>query len=205
MEENIENKELTTKEKILQIKKEHPDWSYDKISTLLDISISTISYYLNPQGKINNRKRTARNRKNNPLNHKIFHFTSYQAKESLRLRKKSFNRIDNGRKKTNGNKFKIKDLLEKIGTEPKCYLTGRAINLNNSSEYNLDHRVPVSRGGDNFLENCELACKQANQAKSDLTPEEFFQLCKEVLEYNGYIVTKKEAVGLDGTAPSFQS
>ena len=34
-----------------------------------------------------------------------------------------------------------------------------------------------------------------------MTPEEFFLFCKEVLEYNGYIVTKKENLGPIGNAP----
>ena len=41
------------------------------------------------------------------------------------------------------------------------------------------------------MENCELACQMANRAKTDMMPEELFSFCKEVLEYNGYIVTKK--------------
>ena len=35
-----------------------------------------------------------------------------------------------------------------------------------------------------------LACKEANMAKSDMTVDEFFNLCKEVLEHNGYKVNK---------------
>lgn len=35
---------------------------------------------------------------------------------------------------------------------------------------------------------------QANKAKSDLTPEEFFNLCIKVLTYNNYTVTKNTAI-----------
>lgn len=36
-----------------------------------------------------------------------------------------------------------------------------------------------------------LTCVQANSSKSDMTVDEYLALCKEVLEYNGYTVTKK--------------
>jgi 5-methylcytosine-specific restriction endonuclease McrA len=50
--------------------------------------------------------------------------------------------------------------------------------------------IPVSRGGDNSLENLGITCKAANQAKGDLTVEEFLKLCADVLTYNGFKVEK---------------
>ena len=78
--------------------------------------------------------------------------------------------------------FKVQDLIDKIGDNPVCYLTGRPINLEEGRFYHLDHILPKSRGGDNSLENCGLTCKPANQAKTNLTLEEFVQLCREVVE-----------------------
>lgn len=44
--------------------------------------------------------------------------------------------------------FGYKEALEHIGgLQTKCYLTGRAINIENSEEYELDHIIPVSKGG----------------------------------------------------------
>ena len=63
-----------------------------------------------------------------------------------------------------------------------CYLTGRPIDLNKSRSYHLDHIVPRSRGGDDSLDNCQIACREANQAKGDLLVEEFVALCKKVVE-----------------------
>lgn len=80
--------------------------------------------------------------------------------------------------------FTLKELKEKIGDNPKCYLTGRSIDLNDSSDYQLDHIIPTSRGGDNSLENCGIACSEANQCKRDLTDQEFIKLCKEIAAYN---------------------
>jgi len=80
--------------------------------------------------------------------------------------------------------FKVKDLLEKIGHNPKCYLTGRPINLMDGKSYHLDHIVPKNKGGSNTLDNCNIACKDANQAKGNLLYSEFILLCEEVLNYN---------------------
>lgn len=78
--------------------------------------------------------------------------------------------------------FKTKDLIERIEANPVCYLTGRKIDLEDGRSYHLDHIIPRSKGGDNSIDNCGLACKSANQAKTDLTLEEFVQLCGEVVE-----------------------
>ena len=80
--------------------------------------------------------------------------------------------------------FKPKDLLEKIGDNPVCYLTGRKIDLLDGKSYHLDHIVPKDKGGSNTLDNCNIACKDANQAKGNLLYNEFILLCKEVLDYN---------------------
>jgi len=78
--------------------------------------------------------------------------------------------------------FKAKDLLAKIGDNPICYLTGRPIDLSDGRSYHLDHIVPISKGGDNTLDNCNIACKEANQAKHNLSKDEFIKLCQEVLK-----------------------
>ena len=81
--------------------------------------------------------------------------------------------------------FKEKDLMNKIGDEPRCYWTGRKINLDNGKSYQLDHFVPKSKGGDNSLENCVLACKEANQGRSDITSEDYIKLSCEVAVHKG--------------------
>jgi CRISPR/Cas system Type II protein with McrA/HNH and RuvC-like nuclease domain len=81
--------------------------------------------------------------------------------------------------------------IEVVEGQTKCYLTGRAINIENSEEYELDHIIPVSKGGSCELTNMGIACVAANQAKKDLSVEEFIQLCKEVCENFGYEVKKK--------------
>jgi 5-methylcytosine-specific restriction endonuclease McrA len=78
-------------------------------------------------------------------------------------------------------KFSLQDLIDKIGNHPTCYLTGRPIDLSDGRSYHLDHIIPISKGGDNSLDNCEIACKEANQAKHNLSKDEFIKLCEEVI------------------------
>lgn len=87
--------------------------------------------------------------------------------------------------------FKDKDVIAKFGEQTHCYLTGRQIQLNQPRTYHFDHIVPKSRGGKNTIDNLGIACRDANKAKSNLTLDEFIQLCKEVLENNGYKITKE--------------
>jgi len=72
------------------------------------------------------------------------------------------------------------------GHDGKCYLTGRAIDINDPASFSFDHKIPVSRSGTNTLDNLGITCKQANQAKSDLTIDEFIQLCGDVIINFGF-------------------
>lgn len=76
------------------------------------------------------------------------------------------------------------------GTTTKCYLTGQTIDIL-KDDYNLDHIVPVSRGGTNDLKNMGITTPDANRSKSDLTLDEYLVLCKKVLENFGYTIIKE--------------
>lgn len=80
--------------------------------------------------------------------------------------------------------FKTQDLIDKIGDNPICYLSGRKIDLMDGKSYHLDHIIPKNRGGANSLENCNIACKDANQAKGNLLYDEFIILCQEILAFH---------------------
>jgi 5-methylcytosine-specific restriction endonuclease McrA len=87
--------------------------------------------------------------------------------------------------------FRWKDVIEKFGWETTCYLTGRKINLKEPKTYQFDHIVSISKGGSNTIDNLGICCRNANQAKHDMSVEEFLNLCKEILEHNGHVVEKK--------------
>jgi 5-methylcytosine-specific restriction endonuclease McrA len=68
------------------------------------------------------------------------------------------------------------------GQGGKCALTGRA--LDDTAE--LDHIVPVSRDGDNSYGNSRWLCRPVNQAKHNLTDDEFFEMCRQVTQSEAY-------------------
>jgi 5-methylcytosine-specific restriction endonuclease McrA len=90
--------------------------------------------------------------------------------------------------------FGVKEAKEKFIAHPFCYLTGAALSLDRLDQLQFDHRKPVSKGGDNSLDNLGFAKKEANQAKGDLTVDEFVALCVKVAEHNGYTVKKSLSV-----------
>ena len=79
-----------------------------------------------------------------------------------------------------------KEVLDKFGTNVKCYLTGRDIDIT-KDDYNLDHIIPVSKGGEGTIENMGFTIPIANASKSSMTLEEYLDLCEEVLRYHGRI------------------
>jgi len=144
--------------------------SYRLIAEQIKCSIGTVKYHLDPNFKESVKKRHKMNTK------KYYHM--YKGKYcTCGLSKK----VAFFFRKT-GRKFTTKDLRNKLGDNPMCYLTGIPINLDKTETYQLDHIMPRSRGGDNSLENCGLVTKEINLAKSDKTPEEFIALCRKVVE-----------------------
>ncbi len=64
----------------------------------------------------------------------------------------------------------------------KCAISGRKLTKENIS---LDHIVPLSRGGKNEPHNLRLVEHRINLALHVLTDQEFFDMCKSVVDYNG--------------------
>ena len=68
-------------------------------------------------------------------------------------------------------KFTIKQWREKIKYYGNCcYLCGKKLNKSNT---HLEHRIPISRGGTNWIANIAPACKKCNLSKHTKTEKEF--------------------------------
>jgi CRISPR/Cas system Type II protein with McrA/HNH and RuvC-like nuclease domain len=84
----------------------------------------------------------------------------------------------------------IEQIIERFSDNAICYLTGEPIDITKPRTYQFDHKIPVSKNGDNSIDNLGLCTKEVNLAKRDLTPDEFIALCKKVLVHQGYTVEK---------------
>lgn len=164
--------------------------SYGEIAKEVGCSKSTVAYHCNPKTKEGTIKRNARNRLSKPWARKL---ENYKNKTRLKSRVEKFQCREKGRlapMDSSSFDFCMDDVLEKFGMTPTCYLTGRKLDMKESDTYSFDHIIPASRGGDNSFSNLGITCQEANQAKFNLTVDEFLSLCKEILEYNGFEVKK---------------
>lgn len=168
--------------------------SYNAIAAKLGCSKGTISYYL---GSGQQEKARARRRKwklkQHPFLHKIEEFSSCKnwstslpssanLAKSLMYRVRKFSSM---KSKYHTPLFTLDQLLAKIGDSPRCYLTGKEIDIYDTRSYHFDHIKSRGMGGDNSLDNLGIATSAANQAKSNLPLDEFYQLCKMVVNHLG--------------------
>jgi len=165
------------KEQILQFRAEGK--TYNEIKNILGCSKSTISFHCGEGVKEKTNKRSKKYQVKNHFRKKLENF-----KTRYLYKKGNFE----GQEKST---ISEKDVIEKIGINPNCYLTGRKIDIADTSSYHFDHIVPSSKSINLSIDNLGIACRDANMAKNDMMLEDFIQLCVEVCENNGYQVIKK--------------
>jgi CRISPR/Cas system Type II protein with McrA/HNH and RuvC-like nuclease domain len=178
------------KEQILKLRSE--GLTYKEICDILNCSKSTVSYYCNDVYRKNAIERIKMNKEKNPLIKKTESFK--KEKRRLRVKCEHFQLRDNTYKgkrlpfDSEKLKFNWRDVMALLEENPRCYLTGDILDLENLNTISLDHKVPVSRGGDNTINNMGLCTKDANQSKAALTVDEYIELCKKVLTNFGYTI-----------------
>lgn len=187
--------------------------TYKEICEELGCSKSTVAYYCGEgqKEKTLDRQRVRRNNKiinridkfkaRKPSNGKYLLRDSWTTtKHSLQKRIRYFQARTTDRKifDFTNVEFTYADFVNVYGDTTKCYLTGRDIDLNQPESYRLDHVQPVAKGGDNSLDNLGIVCPQANAAKSDMTIEEFVQLCIDTLLNFGIIEESNNGSEEDG-------
>lgn len=62
----------------------------------------------------------------------------------------------------------------------RCALTGRTLQ---PEVANIDHIVPLAKGGQHVPANIQILHEQVNQAKNSMTQAEFIALCREVVAF----------------------
>jgi predicted transcriptional regulator len=187
------------KDKMLKLRSEN--LTYQQIADILGCVKSTVAYYLSDGVKEKSATRMRKRRKSHPYIKKAETFCAknrdgvsknqYYTKwqQLLTLKIQSFCRT-HGKGKYMSQEFNYQDVVNKFGEKPKCYLTGEQLDIQKPRTYHFDHKIPRSRGGNNTIENLGIATKIANQAKQDLTLEEFVSLCESVLTNFGYKIEK---------------
>lgn len=153
--------------------------TYPEIAQIVGCAISVVCYHC---GEGQKEKHALRQR----LNSKRYNHI-------MKRKKDNFMCVKGDRKgpdKRARSSCSSKEFQAHLEKHPFCYLTGRPIDLMAPSTWHCDHIVPVSKGGDNSLDNLGLTCKEANLAKANLSLEDFLSLCIEVLKHHGYDVNK---------------
>jgi len=194
MNERKPNKPFKNRKKdILRLRKK--GLSYRAIAKKLGCSTSIISYHCGKNQKEKFRVRLQGRSWKHKLTKKITSFKSRCTAEEYRTfrnKVKTFKRkIPRGGRPTPtssrvnniSKQFHAKDVINKVGKDPVCYLTGRKLNIKDTSSYTFDHRVPTVKGGTNDLENLEICSTEANHAKAGLLLEDFYSLCEEILAW----------------------
>lgn len=64
-----------------------------------------------------------------------------------------------------------------------CLYCRTPVDLTKRRRLNLDHRLPISRGGNADLSNMVISCGACNRAKGECTAEEFEQLRATVAQW----------------------
>jgi len=183
--------------KVQIIELRNQDKTYDQIADLLDCSKSTVCYHLGIGQKEKYATRRISNRaKQHPYGKKLEGFKSRNHNPTIfnypnrcQTNKLIYHKIrrffrDRKTNQVNDVTFTVQDIINKFGENPVCYLTGTPINIYQPRTYQFDHIVPISRGGDNSIENLGICTKLANLAKTNMTHQEFIQLCKQVVDYH---------------------
>lgn len=177
----------TLSDKIFELRSQNK--SYNQISKELNCSKGTITYYLSIDGKEKCNQRTRKRRSlQSPVLKKLIHFNSLSKPIKNNNKSKDlrflYRKLYTFNGKSANNMITEEQLLNKIGPNPTCYLTGLPIDLNKPHTYEFDHIIPRSRGGDNSIDNLGLCTKQANRAKGGMTKDEFINMCSLVHKFN---------------------
>lgn len=74
----------------------------------------------------------------------------------------------------------------------KCAICGKPVSF---SSMTVDHKIPLSQGGTNFMDNLQLSCLTCNLMKSGLSESEFYDRIKIVLSHHRFERLKEILIG----------
>ena len=89
-------------------------------------------------------------------------------------------------------KFSAKERLDIYRkTEGHCYLCGEFVDFDS---FEIEHHIPISKGGTNDLDNLYCSCFICNAIKRDIYPKEFMEKISQIFLYQ---MQKKYGDSLD--------
>lgn len=190
---------MSKKDKILILRSQN--FTYDQIAELVPCSKSLVAFHCNPATRTKAIERTKKYRQtNHPFKRKLENFRLSKKRATKKIQKdikkafrdkiRGFFRERKGNRMATKPTFTLQDVINKFGNNPKCYLTGQPIDIMKPDTYHFDHIIPVSKGGENTLDNLEIAVSTANFSKGNLLLEEYIELCKSVLTNFGYKINQ---------------
>lgn len=74
--------------------------------------------------------------------------------------------------------FTYEEIKELYNSTNKCFYCGREVKPF-TVDKQIDHKIPISRGGKNSIENMVICCKACNSGKCDKTDVEYKNYLKE--------------------------
>ena len=169
---------MTKKEQILELRDK--GFSYNEICTRLSVSKGTVSYHCGKGVKERQHERQMKPREDFLWKRAVIDWELHRDKDWFRKGKPT-------RKKALS---ELKGVIKEV-YDNKCYLTGRPLDMDDGTNLEFDHIIPKSKGGTNTLSNLGLCVKDANTAKGDMSVDELVDLCKDILQHNGYEIKKK--------------
>ena len=158
--------------------------SYREIQQELGCSKGTIAYHCGPGQK---QKTRERNQQAHPFTAKSWRFQQKSKRQSSKrpplqsIRVRVWKKVYFFQGEVQPMQFTVDDVIKKFGETPTCYLTGQSIDIWQPSTYEFDHIIPRTRGGTNDFDNLGICLKSANRAKCNMTPDEFVNLCRQVV------------------------
>lgn len=126
----------------------------------------------------------------NVLNHirnnkvlKRYHFQVKGVKDSENISQKSVTQTEN-EIETIKTKRKVFNQEERAAiyrkTKGYCYLCGDFVDFN---KFEVEHKIPISKGGTNDLSNLFCSCHVCNSIKQDIYPEDFMERISKIFMY----------------------
>jgi 5-methylcytosine-specific restriction endonuclease McrA len=186
------------KEKILDLKLKGLNQS--EIALKLGCAKSTVCWHFNPEKQLKkaqqrkkkipphivkwqrNISRFSTAKTKNKVKREIKELTLSEASANFRGRLKDYakkHKSDTERTKmVNIKKVEEKYNITEENTKIICRYTGDVLDWKRPGECEIDHTQPRSKGGENTIENLQILSKAANQAKGDMTHDEFIEFIK---------------------------